>query len=114
MTINIETPYLDIDANILASFLSSFADDTRLSKGISGVTEASALQTDLEAVYRWAEENNMSFNNLKFELLRYGLDSVLKLSTSHRCVFIYTSMQQATLALVEASSTLKTTSKILV
>ena len=73
----------DIDENILGSFLSSFADDTRLSKGVSGVTDASTLQSDLEAVYQWAEDNNMSFNNLKFEVLRYALDSTLKMSTSY-------------------------------
>ena len=41
----------DIDANIALSFLSSFADDTRLSRAVAGVTDASALQTDMEAVY---------------------------------------------------------------
>ena len=64
----------DIDSNIASSFLSSFADDTRISIGLSGVTQASALQSDLEAVYQWADENNMSFNDLKFEVLRYGGD----------------------------------------
>ena len=33
-----ESPVIkNIDENILGSFLSSFADDTRLSKGVSGV-----------------------------------------------------------------------------
>jgi hypothetical protein len=73
----------DIDKKIASSFLSSFADDTRVSKGVAGVTDASALQRDLEIVYQWAEENNMFFNNLKFECLRYGLDSTLKLSTNY-------------------------------
>ena len=73
----------DIDMDIVSSFLSSFADDTRLSKGVSNVAGASALQTDLEAIYQWAEDNNMSFNHKKFEALRYGLDSVLKLTTNY-------------------------------
>ena len=73
----------DIDANILSSFLTSFADDTRIARGISDVADASALQTDLEAVYQWAEDNNMSFNNTKFESLRFGPDSTLKLTTSY-------------------------------
>ena len=73
----------DIDANILSSFLSSFADDTRMARGLSGVSDASALQTDLEAVYQWAEDNNMSFNDLKFEVLRFGSDLTLKLITSY-------------------------------
>ena len=73
----------DIDTDVVFSFLSSFADDTRVSKGVSGVSNTSSLQTDLEAIYQWAIENNMSFNNLKFELIRRGLDSTLKLCTSY-------------------------------
>ena len=29
------------------------------------------LQADLETIYRWSSDNNMSFNSDKFELLRY-------------------------------------------
>ena len=71
----------DIDSNIVSSFLASFADDTRIWKGVSGVNDASALQRDLEIVYQWAEDNNMSFNYLKFENLRFGADSTLKATT---------------------------------
>ena len=73
----------DIDADVVFSFISSFADDTRVSKGVSGVTDTSSLQTDLEAIYQWAIDNNMMFNNLKFELIRRGSDSTLKLCTSY-------------------------------
>ncbi len=73
----------DIDKNVAFSFLSSFADDTRLLRKVSGVRDASSLQTDLEAVYQWAEDNNCAFNNKKFEALRYGLDEILKLTTSY-------------------------------
>ncbi len=73
----------DIDIDVVASFLSSFADDTRVSNCVSGIKDASALQTDLEAVYQWAIDNNMSFNNLKFELLRRGSDSTLQACTSY-------------------------------
>ena len=34
--------------------------------------DASSLQTELETVYQWADDNNMLFNNKKFEVLRYG------------------------------------------
>ena len=71
----------DIDQNIAYSFLTSFADDTRLMREVKGVQDASALQSDLQAVYQWAEDNNASFNNKKFEALRYGKDETLKLST---------------------------------
>ena len=73
----------DIDANIALSFLSSFADDTRLSRAVAGVTDASALQTDMEAVYQWAKDNNMTFNDLKFEMLRFGPDTTLKICTNY-------------------------------
>ena len=73
----------DIDADVVFSFLSSFADDTRVSKGVTGVVDASSLQTDLEAIYQWAVNNNMLFNNMKFEVVRRGSDSTLKLCTSY-------------------------------
>ena len=73
----------DIDKNIAESFISSFADDTRLSRSVSGVCEASFLQTDLEKIYEWSVENNMMFNAKKFEVLRYGPDDVLKCTTSY-------------------------------
>ena len=73
----------DIDRNVANSFLASFADNTRLLRKVSGVRDASSLQTDLEAVYEWAVDNNSSFNNKKFEALRYGSDETLKLTTSY-------------------------------
>ena len=66
----------DIDADIKSSFLSSFADDTRIGKGIR-YHDVLLLQADLNSVYKWAEHNNMKFNNFKFELLRYGTISDL-------------------------------------
>ena len=57
----------DIDKDVLHSFLSSFADDTRVGKSIKNESDVLKLQEDLENVYNWAAENNMSFNNLKFE-----------------------------------------------
>ena len=51
----------DIDEFVNYSFLSSFADDTRVAKGIRNIQEASQLQLDLNEVYAWAESNNMTF-----------------------------------------------------
>ena len=68
----------DIDTNITYSTLRSFADDTRISKGIRNTEDGSKLQYDLNAVYTWAGNNNMKFNDGKFELIRYGFDVVLK------------------------------------
>ena len=73
----------DIDDDICHSFLSSFADDTRLSKAVKGVTDVTKLQQDLNSIYEWAEQCNMQFNDSKFELLRYGKDSALTSCTSY-------------------------------
>ena len=61
----------DIDRNVVNSFISSFADDTRVGHGVSSKEDMESLQADLESVYRWAKTNNMEFNSDKFELIRY-------------------------------------------
>ena len=61
----------DIDHQITASSVRSFADDTRITKTVNDVHNATELQRDLNKVYDWAEQNNMKFNCSKFELLRY-------------------------------------------
>ena len=63
----------DIDQTIAFSFISSFADDTRVSRHIEDFEDIQLLQANLDAVYNWAESNNMEFNSDKFELLRYRL-----------------------------------------
>ena len=52
----------------------SFADDTRLLRGIKDEEDCEMLQEDLEKVYAWAEEVGMVFNAGKFELLRFWVD----------------------------------------
>ena len=69
----------DIDKDVVHSFLSSFADDTRLLREVKGVRDASSLQSDLEAVYQWAEDNNASFNDKKFEDLRLGKKTIFEI-----------------------------------
>ena len=61
----------DIDQNVATAFLSSFADDTRVGNKISNMSDATRLQDDLSAVYKWSVDNNMEFNSDKFELMRY-------------------------------------------
>ena len=73
----------DIDKDVSNAFLSSFADDTRIGHGIASQEDARLLQEDLKQVYMWAEQNNMRFNSIKFELLRYGKNSNLKDSTEY-------------------------------
>ena len=79
----------DIDEDVFSSHLSSFADDTRIAHYISSAYDGSSLQSDLNAVYRWAEKNNMEFNNAKFELIRYNVKSgtdVFSYTSSNRSI----------------------------
>ena len=43
----------DIDQNVATAFLSSFADDTRVGNKISNMSDATRLQDDLSAVYKF-------------------------------------------------------------
>ena len=63
---------MDIAANLSAgTTATSFADDTRVQRGISCSQDCSDLQKDLESIYKWAETVNMHFNSDKFECLRF-------------------------------------------
>ena len=72
----------DID-NGISSKTASFADDTRISRPIKNIADTIALQNDLETVYNWQRENNMLFNDEKFELLRYGKNVEIKSQTTY-------------------------------
>ena len=52
----------------------SFADDTRVQRGINSASDCSSLQSDLDLIYTWANKVNMKFNSEKFECLRYWAD----------------------------------------
>ena len=61
------------------STVSSYVDDTRVSRGITNSTsDCLKLQQDLEAIYRWAEDTNMIFNADKFEMLRFWPGTAVK------------------------------------
>ena len=52
--------------------VSSFVDDTRVKKGIKDVAnDCLTLQSDLQAIYDWAEDVGLQFNSKKFECVRY-------------------------------------------
>ena len=74
----------DIDDDILESIVKSFADDTRVTKGIRSIEDAIQLQKDLEKVYQWTKRNNMLLNDVKFELLRHGIMDYLKNATTYK------------------------------
>ena len=61
----------DIDEDVASSFISSFADDTRVGNGVASLADMTRLQNDLVSVYMWAKRNNMELNDDKFEHLRY-------------------------------------------
>lgn len=62
----------DIDKGVTRSFLSSFADDTRVLSHILRTEDTDSFQQDLNTVYTWTEDNNMQLNGDKFECIRYG------------------------------------------
>ena len=62
----------DIDSEVANSFLSSFADDTRVGMGINTAADVGLLQKDLYSIFKWSTESNMEFNSDKFELLSYN------------------------------------------
>ena len=73
----------DIDEGVTSSFISSFADDTRIGHGVTSQEDIIALKRDLQSVYEWAKTNNMEFNSDKFELLRYHHNSSTQIEASY-------------------------------
>ena len=66
---------MDISSSLSAgTTATSFADDTRLQRGILTEQDCEVLQQDLDKVYTWAEDVGMVFNAGKFELLRFWVD----------------------------------------
>ncbi|KAG0725695.1 putative RNA-directed DNA polymerase from transposon X-element [Chionoecetes opilio] len=62
----------DIDRGLRHSQATSFADDTRVKRGIATEEDVARLQEDLNHLLDWADTNNMSMNSDKFELMKYG------------------------------------------
>ena len=60
--------------------ISSFADDTRISRRISKWTDCNLLQEDLNRIITWSENNNMKLHEDKFELISYRTPAARKLS----------------------------------
>ena len=61
----------DITNGINSSILSSFADDTKIWRGVKSQICKIQLQNDLNIIYNWALINNMEFNDKKFQAIRY-------------------------------------------
>ena len=60
-----------------------YVDDAKVAKKVRCEDNISAFQDDLDKYYEWAATNNMEFNSLKFELIRYGRINDLKDFTSY-------------------------------
>ena len=65
----------DLHSCVKHSFLSSFADDTRILKEINKVTDVNHLQADLDEVVQWSKRNNMKLHTDKFEYLCHNSSS---------------------------------------
>jgi hypothetical protein len=59
----------DLAKCINHSIISHFADDTRISKAITGISDVSELQDDLTESITWSHSNKMVLHTDKFELL---------------------------------------------
>jgi hypothetical protein len=59
----------DLAKCINHSIVSHFADDTRISKAITGISDVTELQEDLIETIKWSENNKMKLHTDKFELL---------------------------------------------
>ena len=70
--------------DIKKAYVSSFADDTRLTYPIDSDLDVEAMQGELETIYKWAAENNSTFNSSKFECMRYSCNKNLDEGKKYR------------------------------
>ena len=69
----------DIFNSVKHSIIKVFADDSKVHKYIKSLFDRTLLQEDIEAIVKWATENNMELNPSKFQLLQHGKNEDLKL-----------------------------------
>ena len=62
----------DTNKDISSSQIISFVDNTRVYINITQIENSDSLQTDLNYIYLWVINNNMSFNNQKFNYILFS------------------------------------------
>ena len=62
----------DIDKCIKHSFISCFADDTRVCKCIAKSADVQFLQEDINSVIDWTTKNNMALHEKKFQYVNHN------------------------------------------
>ena len=65
---------IDLESVIKHGSSLSFADDTKIFSAIRTMVDKLNLQEDLYSVITWAEANNMSLHQSKFEVMNYTLN----------------------------------------
>ena len=68
----------DISETLKRSKMSSYADDSKVYAQIQTPADSKSLQSDLNNIYKWTEDNLMQFNSDKFEVLKIGRNQNLK------------------------------------
>jgi ribonuclease P/MRP protein subunit RPP40 len=61
----------DLDVDVLSK-LSKFADDTKLGKGVSSERDVEILREDLNKIFQWSVDWQMSFNTDKCSVIHMG------------------------------------------
>ena len=69
----------DISSNVRSNF-TSFADDTKVFATINDPTDCDNLQSDLDNIYLNPSENNMMFNQEKFQYISYHMGDSSKIN----------------------------------
>ena len=67
----------------LEALLTSFADDSKLAYKIETIEDALYMQECLDKLQSWQIENNMDFNVKKFNVLKLGRNSDIKLNYNY-------------------------------
>ena len=69
------TVYMDDLEKGLTSFISKFADDTKLAYGINSEQDRRHLQEDLNKLIQWTQKWQMNFNTEKCSVLHFGYNN---------------------------------------